>query len=191
VAKIFYQEGGEITLAISKKQKQELVAEYREWLGNSKAVILAEYTGLTMQDIDNLRAKVREAGGEFHVVKNTLARLAFQEAGYPVQESFFEGSTAAGFSFKDATSVAKALSDFSKSVEFLKIKGGYLENQPMSLSQVTSLADLPSLPVMRSHLLGTLMAPASRLARTLNEPGRQLAYALKAYAEKDAATAAG
>lgn len=178
-------------MAISKRHKQELIAEYREWVGNSKAVILAEYTGLTMQDIDNLRAKVREAGGEFHVVKNTLARLAFQEAGYPVPESFFEGSTAAGFSFKDATSVAKAMSDFSKSIEFLKIKGGFLANQPMSLAQVSSLADLPPLPVMRAQLLGTLMAPASRLARTLNEPGRQLANVLKAFAEKDAATAAG
>ena len=178
-------------MAISEKRKQELVAEYQEWLNKSRAIILVEYAGLTMKDIDNLRAKARQAGGEFHVIKNTLAHLAFEQAGFPIPQGYFEGSTAAGFAFEDAPGLAKAMADFSKSVESLKIKGGYLEHQPMSIRQVIALADLPPLPIMRAQLLGTLMAPASKVARILAEPARQVAAILQAYAEKDATALAG
>ena len=75
--------------------------------GNSKALILAEYNGLTMKDMDDLRSKAREAGGEFHVVKNTLGKLAFEEAGLPLPEDFLEGSTAIGFAFQDAPADGK------------------------------------------------------------------------------------
>lgn len=178
-------------MAISEKRKQEIVAEYQEWLNKSRAVILVEYVGLTMKDIDNLRGKARDAGGEFHVIKNTLASLAFEQAGFPISPGFFEGSTAAGFAFEDAPGMAKALADFAKSVESLKIKGGYLEREPMSMKQVISLADLPPLPVMRAQLLATLMAPASKVVRTLAEPARRVAAILHAYAEKDAAALPG
>ena len=178
-------------MAISEKRKQELVAEYQEWLNKSRAIILVEYAGLTMKDIDNLRAKARQAGGEFHVIKNTLAHLAFEQAGFPIPQGYFEGSTAAGFAFEDAPGLAKAMADFSKSVESLKIKGGYLEHQPMSIRQVIALADLPPLPIMRAQLLGTLMAPASKVARILAEPARQVAAILQAYTERDAAVLTG
>ncbi len=176
-------------MAISEKHKQELVAEYQEWLGKSRAVILTEYTGLTMKDVDNLRGKIREAGGEFHVIKNTLARLAFEQAGLPVPRELFEGSTAAGFAFEDAPAMAKVMADFAKSAEFVKIKGGYLDNRPISVKQVIALAELPPLPVMRAQLLGTILAPASHLARTLAEPARQLASVFKAYADRETAAA--
>jgi large subunit ribosomal protein L10 len=176
-------------LAISKQQKDALVSEYAEWINRSKALILTEYTGLTMKQIDDLRAKTREAGGEFHIVKNTLGRVAFESTGMPVQEKFLEGSTAIAFAFKDAPGLAKTLTDFARTSDFLKIKGGYLEKRPISPDQVKALAELPPLPVMRAQLLGVLLAPASKLARTLAEPARQVAAALKAYAEKDISTA--
>jgi large subunit ribosomal protein L10 len=176
-------------LAKSKQQKDELVSEYAEWINRSKALILTEYTGLTMKQIDDLRAKTREAGGEFHIVKNTLGRVAFESTGMPVQEKFLEGSTAIAFAFKDAPGLAKTLTDFARSSDFLKIKGGYLEKRPISPDQVKALAELPPLPVMRAQLLGVLLAPAGKLARTLAEPARQVAAALKAYAEKDISTA--
>jgi len=113
-------------LAISKEHKSEVVAQYSQWIGNSKALILAEYTGLTMKEIDDLRSKAREAGGEFHVVKNTLGKLAFKEAGLPLPEDFLQGSTAIGFALRDAQPMAKAMTDFARSAESLKIKGGYL-----------------------------------------------------------------
>lgn len=161
--------------------------EYADWINRSRAVILAEYKGLSMNDINTLRAKLREAGGEFHVVKNTLGKLAFEEAGMPVPDDYFEGSTAVGFAFDDAPAVAKAITEYMRTSEFLKVKGGYLGNQAMSASQVKALADLPPLPVMRAQLLGVLMAPASKLARTLAEPARQVAAVLKAFSDREAA----
>jgi large subunit ribosomal protein L10 len=172
-------------LAISKERKREIVADYKEWIDKSRAVILTEYAGLSMKDLDELRAKVRNAGGEFHIVKNTLGKIAFEESQRSVLEGYFEGPTAAGFAFEDAPRLAKALTEFAQSVEALKIKGGYLDINPVSSAQITALAELPPLPVMRARLLGTLMAPATQLARVLNEPGRQIAAVIKAFSEKE------
>jgi large subunit ribosomal protein L10 len=174
-------------LAISEKRKKELVAEYREWIKKSQAVILTKYMGLTMKDMDTLRAKVREVGGEFHIVKNTLGEIAFKEAGMPLPEGFFAGSTAIGFAFKDAPALAKVMTDFAKSAELFKVKGGHLHYRPMDSIHVKALAELPPLPVVRAQLLGALNAPASQLARILSESGRGLAAVMKSYAEKEAA----
>jgi len=182
--------GGESTLAISKERKKELVAEYQEWLDNSKAVIIAEYVGLSMKDMDALRKKAREAGGEFHVLKNTLCKLAWENAGMPFVEEQFEATTGAGFAFEDAPSMAKAMTDFSKDIPFLKIKGGYLASKPVSAAEIIALAELPPLPVMRAQLLSTIMAPAGQLARVLSEPARQVAAVLKAYADQESSEAA-
>ncbi len=174
-------------MAITKKQKQEITARYSEWLEKSKAVVLAEYTGLNMKDFDALRAQVREAGGEFHVVKNTLMKRVLVDAGMEVEDENFIGSTAIGFAFEDAPALAKALSEFAKSSDFLKVKAGYLDAQHVSAAGVESLANLPPLPVMRATLLSTILAPATQLVRTFSEPGRQVAAVLKAFSEKDAA----
>jgi len=178
-------------LAISKERKNEVVQTYKEWADRSQALFLAEYRGLNMKEIDNLRSKAREVGGEFHVVKNTLGKLAFEAGGYPVPEGFFEGSTAIGFAFTDGPALAKVLAEFSRSNESLKIKGGYLQKTPIRAENVLSLADLPPLPVMQARLLGVLLAPANKLVRTLVEPARQMATVLKAYADKNVAVAAG
>ena len=170
-------------MAITEKRKKELIVEYQEWAGKSRAIILSEYTGMSMKEIDDLRAKIREAGGEFHIIKNTLAKLAFEQAGMSVPVGYLEGSTAASFAFEDAPAIAKAMTDFARTVESLKIKGGYLDSRPMDSKQVIALAELPPLPVMRARLLGTFLAPASQLARTLAEPARALAAVFQAYAE--------
>ena len=176
-------------MAVSKERKKEIVATYQDWLGNSQAVFLAEYIGLTVKDMDDLRDKVREVGGEFHVIKNTLGKLAFEGAGYDVPPEYFLGSTAAGFAFEDAPAMARAMADFSKSVQFLKFKGGYLETDILSAEEIKALASLPPLPVLRAKLLGTLMAPANQLVRTLAEPSRQMAAVLQAYVDAEAAPA--
>jgi large subunit ribosomal protein L10 len=176
-------------LAITKERKNELIAHYSEWVSRSKALVLTQYIGMPMKDIDALRVKVREAGGEFHIIKNTLAKLAFEQAGLTVSESQLEGSTAIAFAFADAPALVKALTDFAKSSDFLKIKGGYLETQALTPEGVKALADLPPLPVLRAQLLGTLLAPAGKLVRTLAEPGRMIAAVIKAHAEPEAAPA--
>ncbi len=167
-----------------------MLAEYAEWLGKSQAVVLVQYTGVKMKDLDTIRAKARESGGEFHIVKNTLAKLALEKAGYTVPEDFADRSTAIGFAFTDVAGFAKALTDATKGMEAVKLKGGFLGTQAMDAKAVKSLANLPPLPVIRAQLLGVLQAPASRLARTLAEPGRQVAYVVKAYSEKAAPAAA-
>jgi large subunit ribosomal protein L10 len=174
-------------LAISKERKREVVTEYTDWAGRSSALILTEYRGLTMKDIDELRRRVREVGGEFHIVKNTLGKIAFEGAGYKLSEGFFEGSTAICFAFQDAPALAKIIVDYARTSESLKVKGGYLGRNPMSAEQVKSLAELPPLPVIRAQLMGTILAPASQLARVLAEPARQVAAVFKAYADKNAA----
>ena len=190
-AKTFLLKGGKKQLAVSKERKNEIIATYQEWLGKSEAVYLAEYIGLSVKDLDALRDKVREVGGEFHIIKNTLAKLAFEGAGYEVPQDYFLGSTAAGFAYEDAPSMAKALADFAKSADALKIKGGYLETSILSPEEVKALAELPPLPVVQAQLLSTLMAPANQLARILAEPARQVASVLKAYSESEASPVEG
>lgn len=177
-------------MAITKERKNELVDQYVEWTNRSQALIVTEYVGLTMKQIDDLRAKSREVGGEFHIVKNTLGRVAFKKAGLPVAEKMLEGSTAVAFAFTDAPALAKTLTDFARTNEAIKIKGGYLEQRVMSSTDVKSLAELPPLPVVRAQLLGTLLAPATQLVRTLAEPARGVAAVIKAYADRDSAPAA-
>lgn len=189
-AKTFYLKGGECKLAISKQRKDELVEFYTEKFNHSQAMIVTEYLGLNMKQVDELRAKIREAGGEFHIVKNTLGQVAFDAAGLQKTEQLLKGSSAVAFAFQDAPAMAKIITDYARTSDFVKVKGGYLGKSLMSAEDVKALADLPPLPVMRAQLLGVLTAPASKLVRTLAEPARQVAAVLKSYAEKDAAAAA-
>lgn len=173
-------------MAISKEKKQEIVAQYGEWLERSQSLIITEYIGLTVKDMDELRAKVREAGGEFHIVKNTLAKLALGAASLEIDDEHFVGTAAIGFAHEDPPALAKAITDFAKGSSFLKVKAGYLDNRLMSAAEVRILANVPPLPVMRAILLSTILAPATQLVRTLSEPGRQVAAVLKAFSDKDA-----
>ncbi len=174
-------------MAITKQRKEEVLDQYQDWIRRSQAVILVEYSGAKMKDLDAIRAKVRESGGEFHVMKNTLAKRAFEANGVTVPAGLFEKSTAVSFAFTDVAATAKALSEATKGLEFAKVKGGFLGGQALSSAQVKSLADLPTLPVARARLLGMLQAPASQLVRTLVEPARSLAAVFKAFADKPAA----
>lgn len=176
-------------MALSKERKQELVTQYESWIKESRALFLTEYTGLDMPAIDELRRRIREAGGEYHIVKNRLGKLAFEAAGYELPEDYLVGSTAMGVAFEDAPGVAKAIAEFSNENEVVKIKGGYLAGEHVSLEQIVRLATLPPMPVMRAQLLAMLMTPATQLARLVTEPGRQIAQVLKAYADSGAAPA--
>jgi len=177
-------------LAISKEKKREVVAQYQDWMERSRAMVVTEYIGLTVNDLDELRAKIREAGGEFHIVKNTLVKLALENADLPFEEQLFLGSTAIGFAFEDPPALAKAMTDFSKDTDFLKIKCGYLDKRMMAAEEVKALANMPPLPVMRATLLSTLLAPASQLVRTFAEPGRQIAAVVRAFSEQSTAAEA-
>ena len=176
-------------MAISKQRKEEVLAQYNDWVRRSEAVILVEYTGANMKSLDALRAKIREAGGEFHVVKNTLVRRVFADNGMDVPGDMLVKSTAVSFAFTDPASTAKALTDATQGSEFVKVKGGFMGGKSLNAAQVKALSDLPPLPVMRATLLGVLQAPAGKLVRTLAEPARGLAAVIKAHAESAQAAA--
>lgn len=174
-------------MAISRKEKEELITQYRQWLEESDGLILANYHGLSVKEISNLRKEIRESGGEFHVIKNSLAQRAFEESGREWQEGVFTGPTALGVSYQNLSGLAKTLKNFSKEFGKIEIKSGYLEERLVSVEEINALADLPSMPEMQARLLSTIAAPASKLVRTLAEPGRQVAAVIKAYSESRAA----
>ncbi len=174
-------------MALSKQRKEEVLAQYKEWMSQSQALILMDYKGASVKDMEEVRSKVRETGGEFHVVKNRLAKLALKEKDYEIPEGYLENSTAIGFAFEDVASTAKALSEQTKEVEAFKFKGGFMGAELLSPEQVTALAKLPPLAVLQAQLLGVLQAPASKLVRTVAEPARGLAAVIKAKSEESAA----
>ena len=113
-------------MAINKKEKQAMVTQYCDWLDRSEALVLTKYVGVTVADLDKLRREIRDTGGEFHVVKNTLAKLAFEKAGFEFDDEYFIGDTAIGFAFDNPPGLAKAITDFAEDVEFVELKAGYL-----------------------------------------------------------------
>jgi large subunit ribosomal protein L10 len=167
-------------LALSKQKKQEVLNLYSEWVTKGQAFIMVEYTGVSMKQLDAIRAKLRETGAEFHIMKNTFARKVFTEQGFSIPADMMVKSTAVAIAFSDAAATAKALTETTAKMDAIKIKGGFLGNQALSVSQVKALAELPPLPVVRAQLLGTLQAPASKLVRTLAEPARSVAYVIQA-----------
>ncbi|NQS90888.1 MAG: 50S ribosomal protein L10 [Chloroflexi bacterium] len=174
-------------MAISKQQKQELMELYKKWVAESDGLIFAHYHKLSVKDISSLRKEIRESGGEFHVIKNTLAKRVFEESGREWKEEIFIGPTALGISYENTTGLAKVLKNFAKQTGTIEIKGGYLAEKLMSVEEITAMAELPSMAEMQSILLRTISAPASQLVRTLAEPGRQVAAVLKSYSEQEPA----
>jgi large subunit ribosomal protein L10 len=171
-------------LAISREKKEQLLAEYTDVFSRSRAVFLTDYRGLTVAQVESLRAKIREAGGGFSVVKNTLAIRALQAADMPVPEELLKGPTGIGFAYVEVQSVAKALDDFAKDTKILQIKGGVMEGKVLSPGQVNSLANLPPREVVMAQLLGLIQQPGNRVAGVVNAAGNKLAATVKAYAEK-------
>lgn len=173
-------------MAFSITQKESIVDHYRKYLDKSQAIFVLSYAKMTMPAVNDARAKLRDSDGRLHVVKNRLFMRVLKERGYTYDPKFWEGNNVVIFAFEDAPSVAKAIADVVKGNETFAVRGGYLDKASLTVQQVKSLADLPTLPVMRATLLGTILAPASQLVRTLAEPGRSLAAVLQAQLDKQA-----
>jgi len=170
-------------VAFSKQHKSVMLKSYEQILKQSQAVFVIQYKKMSMKEVDVLRNKVRDAGGELHVVKNTLMGIALEHNG--IRHTTLEGTSLMGFAINDVPALAKVFVDQTKNTEVYKIKCGYMDGRQITASDVKSLADLPPLPVMRAKLLGMLQAPAGKLVRTINEPARALAFVFKAYATQE------
>ena len=171
---------------MQRSDKERVVAELTERLKSSETVIVADYRGLTMPQIDELRTRLIEAGARFHVVKNTLTKRAAEEAGADSLLALLEGPTALAFieSGGDPVAVAKALGDTAKSTQVLEIRGGVLEGKAMSAEQVADLAKLPPVDVLRGQVMGAIVAPLMTVVGLFNAPLRDLVGLIDARIEQ-------
>lgn len=177
-------------MAITREKKEELVASYLEKLVDCDGIIITDYRGMTVPQVQELRAKIREAEGSYLIVKNTLAKRALQEAGLPSVDKLLTGTIGIGFCAKNVPGVAKAITDFAKGNEAMTVKGGVMGKSVITEAEVKQLASLPSLEVLRAQLLGVINAPASQLVGVIAGGVRQLVNVVNAYAEKEAEPAA-
>jgi large subunit ribosomal protein L10 len=167
-----------------RAEKQYLTAEYLTRLNASPFFIVLEYRGLKVGPITELRKRLTKAGAEMHVVKNTLFRLAVKEAGVADLGASLAGQLAVVTGQRDISVAAKVVKTFAAEFEKPKVRFGYLNNQRLESADILALADLPSLEVLRSRLLGVIMAPATKLAAILNTPATQLVRVLQARVDK-------
>lgn len=153
--------------------KAQEVKEVTELLNSSVSAIVVDYRGLTVEQVTDLRKQLREAGVKMRVIKNKIMVRVADEAGYPDLKPVFAGPTAVAFSEEDPVAPAKILANFAKTADALQLKGGIIEGKVASLEEVQEYATLPS----REELLATI-------ANLLQAPVRNVAYAVKAVAEK-------
>jgi large subunit ribosomal protein L10 len=159
-----------------KEDKERVVAELTEKLRNSDTMIVADYRGLTMPQIDTLRGRLIEQGATFTVVKNTLTRRAAEAAGADALLALLEGPTAIAFieADGDAVAVAKALADSARDTRILEIRGGVMQGRVISGSDVEELAKLPPLEILRGQVIGAVIAPLNNLLALVNAPLQNL-----------------
>src|SRR4051794_35839699 len=145
---------------MQKEDKARLVAELTERLRTTDTLLVADYRGLTMPQIDDLRGKLLEHGARFAVVKNTLTRRAAEAAGNDALLALLEGPTAIAFleSGGDPVAVAKALVDSARETRVLEVRGGLLEGRPVEPGEIESLAKLPPVDILRGQVLGAITA---------------------------------
>jgi len=167
-----------------RAEKQSITNEYKARLNASPFFIVVEYKGLKVGPITELRKRLAKAGAEMHIVKNSMFRLAAKEAGVADLNGALTGQIAVVTGQRDVSVTAKVIKTFAAEFEKPKVKFGYLSNQRLETAEIMTLADLPSLEVLRGRLLGLLNTPATRLVQLLQTPASQLARVLKAKAEK-------
>lgn len=167
-----------------RAEKQNISAEYLARLNASPFFIVVDYQGLKVGPITELRKRLFKAGAELHVVKNSIFRVAAKEAGVADLAGSLVGQIAVVTGRQDVSVAAKVLKTFSSEFEKPKVKFGFLNNQRLESKDLLTLADLPSLEVLRGKLLGLLNTPATRLVQMLNTPASQLVRVLQAKTEK-------
>ncbi len=174
---------------LNLEAKKKVVEEIKDRLRKSQGAILTDYRGLNVAEVTELRAKLREAGVEFKVLKNTLTRIAADEVGLEGLDPYLEGPTAIAFGIDDPVAPAKILSEFAKTHKALEIKAGILENRVIDVKAVKALADLPAKEVLVAKVLGAMQSPLYGFAGALQGLLRNLVYVLDAVREKKAAEA--
>jgi len=171
---------------VKKEQKEKVVEELADRLKAADTLLVADYRGLTMPQIDALRSRLLESGAKFTVVKNTLTRRAAEAAGADALLTLLEGPTAIAFleADGDMLAAAKALADMARESRVLAIRGGVLEGRIVSAEEVESLATLPPLEILRGQVLGAIVAPLTSFAGLVSAPLQSLYGLIEARIEQ-------
>jgi large subunit ribosomal protein L10 len=169
---------------VLKSEKEELIKELSEKFARTKTAVVAEFSKVDVETVTKLRAKLRDGGVEYKVLKNTLAKRAAKGTSVEAIAEDFTGPIALAISYSDVVAPAKILSEFIKDMETIKIRSAVVEGKRIDVNGVKALAKMPGLPELRGQLLGMLTQPAGKLVRTIAAPGSQLARVMQAHADK-------
>ena len=170
-------------MPLQRSEKEAVVADMSVKLGRAYAVVVADYRGLNVAQLGSLRRELRQSGAEIHVVKNSLLRLALEDAGLEALGDVLTGPTMVGLLGEDMSAALKAMRKVAKDTEKLVMKGGLLGGRAIGPSQVAALAELPSREVLLSQFLGLLEAPQRHFLSVLEGPQRDFLSVLGAHAE--------
>ena len=168
---------------MNKNKKKSYIEEMKGFFKKTTSVFVTHYQGLTVKDIDQLRSEMRKHGILFKITKNRITKLALEGSKFKKLENLFSGPTAVAFS-EDAITSAKILTKFAKSNSNLKIIGGIMENEPLSVTDVEKIATLPTLNEARANIVGILTAPAQKIMSILLAPGAKIAILALAKSKK-------
>jgi large subunit ribosomal protein L10 len=173
---------------MNRDQKASVVEELTEQIRSAEAIFAVDYRGITVSDVAELRAKLRDAQAKFRIVKNSLTERASDAAGTEALRPLLEGPTALTFVAGDAALAAKALNDAARNLGTLEFKGGLMNGSALTADEVRTIARLPSREVLHGQLVGTIAAPLSGLVRTLNALIAGLAIQLGSIADQGLVT---
>lgn len=171
-------------------EKAASISEIKERFGRAKSMVIAEYRGLDVKEVTELRAKTRTVGVELKVLKNRLTARAAEESDIHGLDKFLEGPNAFAFGYDDPVAPAKVLSEYAKTHEELVIKGGVLDGKVIDAAAIKFLADLPSREVLLGQMLRSMQSPISGLVNVLQGSIRNLVYALEAVRKQKEAAGA-
>lgn len=169
---------------MNKQEKKEAIDVLHEKFARAKTAIITGYSGIEVEQITDLRVKLRESQVEYRVVKNTLARKAVEGTGLELLKDSFTGPVGIALGYDDVVAPARVLFEFAKKQAKLELKIGVLDGKLLQQADIKALAVLPSLNALRGKLVGLLQAPASRMVGVLAAPAGQLARVMKAQADK-------
>ena len=168
---------------MNKNKKKNYIEEMKDFFNKKSSVFVTHYQGLTVNQIDELRNEMRKHGVLFKITKNRITKLALKESKFKKLENLFSGPTAVAFS-NDAITSAKILTKFAKKNSNLKIIGGIMENEPLSIEDVEKIATLPTLDEARAKIVAILAAPAQKIISILLAPGSKIAILALAKSKK-------
>ncbi len=172
---------------MNRSEKAAIIEGIKEVTASASLVVVADFKGMTVEELTDLRNKIRAAGGTFHVVKNTLARIALDGSSHDVIAQSFKENCALALGTEDPVAIAKVLSDFAKTSKKFKLRHASLDGKLLSVAQVEALASLPSKEQLLGQMLGTMNAVPTNLVSLMANMIRPLLYALKDLESKKAA----